>query len=212
MEGGELMLHEIARGSRLFYPRRLINSLVRWVLGVHSPEGTIKIQNTASPDEKSLALDVDMSAILSSIQTHNVGMTSAQRQDAKDIMRAHLDGTSLIWTDEVATINKDWLSRQIAAENAQVESDSDEVETTSYTDLPSGQSTSQSASSYNTKDGTTGAPDKTTQQGLTMYVLSRVSDKGVEGIMFFRKLTISCDGRITGIGAEEQAHTFCNDV
>lgn len=205
------MLHEIARGSRLFYPRRLINSLVRWVLGVHSPEGTIKIQNTASPDEKSLALDVDMSAILSSIQTHNVGMTNAQRQDAKDIMRAHLDGTSLIWTDEVATINKDWLSRQIATENAQVESGSDEVETTSYTNLTSGSATSQ-GSSYNTKDGTTGTPDKATQRGLTLYVVSRVSDKGIEGAMFLRKLTISCDGRITGIGAEEYAHTFCNDV
>ncbi len=107
------MIRELKTGSRLFYPRRLLNSLVRWVLGVHSPEGTIKVQNTATPNEKSIALDVDMAAIISKMNERNVGMTDAQRQDSADIMRAHLDGTSLIWTNEVATINKDWLARQL---------------------------------------------------------------------------------------------------
>ena len=115
------MIRELKSGSRLFSPRRLINSLVRWVLGVHSPEGTIKIQNTATPDEKSIALDVDMAAIIAKMNERNVGMTDAQRQDSADIMRAHLDGTSLVWTNEVATINKDWLTKQLETNDGSTE-------------------------------------------------------------------------------------------
>ena len=115
------MIRELKSGSRLFSPRRLINSLVRWVLGVHSPEGTIRIQNTATPDEKSIALDVDMAAIIAKMNERNVGMTDAQRQDSADIMRAHLDGTSLVWTNEVATINKDWLTKQLETNDGSTE-------------------------------------------------------------------------------------------
>ena len=47
--------------GRGLIPRDLINSIVEWVRGVHSPNGTLRIKNTLSPTESgSVAIDVDV--------------------------------------------------------------------------------------------------------------------------------------------------------
>lgn len=69
----------------LFFPVPWANSIVDWITGIHSPNGTIIVKNTNNPNEKgSLALDVDVEAIakrVAEIITEKTATQEAQTQN-----------------------------------------------------------------------------------------------------------------------------------
>ncbi len=109
------MIKELARKT-VFAPRRLINEMVRWILGVHSSEGTIRVANTATPgEERSLDLNVDVDAMkgYSDEWAASRGLSDAQREETANVMRQHLDGVTLVWQNELASVNSDWLDARL---------------------------------------------------------------------------------------------------
>lgn len=100
----------------LFFPVGFANSVARWILGVHSPSGTIAIKNTATPgDNGSLAIDVNVDAlrriITGAIDDHDV--TEREIKRTKDIVHGAIDGTSLIMGGEHISVSMDWLQQNI---------------------------------------------------------------------------------------------------
>ena len=196
------MIKELTGRRRLFPPRRLINELVRWVLGVHSPSGTIKVNNSANPGERSLALDIDMEAVLSSVDKHDEGkgLSKSQREDVRDVMRSHLDGNSLVWGDGCASVDPEWLEHMLEGRQQQTDSGAQEPEST--TSLASG--FDGLITSHAKKGGTftAGAPGGA---GVKVKLLCRGMDDGQNGTLFWREFTITSDGRVYAIAAEDDA-------
>ena len=100
----------------LFFPVGFANSVARWILGVHSPSGTISIKNTATPgDNGSLALDVNVDALrhimAGVIDDHD--LTEREIKRTKDIVHGAIDGTSLIMGGEHISVSMDWLQQNI---------------------------------------------------------------------------------------------------
>ena len=100
----------------LFFPVGFANSVARWILGVHSPSGTISIKNTATPgDNGSLALDVNVDALrhimAGVIDEHD--LTEREIKRTKDIVHGAIDGTSLIMGGEHVSVSMDWLQQNI---------------------------------------------------------------------------------------------------
>ena len=90
----------------LFFPVKWANAVSRWLLGVHSPEGTIKISNTANPkQDKSVGLDVDVDAVLSKIAPllQKKGFSEEQRRDIRNIIRDSLDGATVKWVNNAVS-------------------------------------------------------------------------------------------------------------
>ena len=110
------MIHELTGKGRLLFPRKMFNAIVRWVLGVHSPSGTIKVSNTADPkSDKSIGLDVDIEAVTSKVRKafDERGFTAQQRRDVCGIVRDCLDGVSLYWNDRRASVSDGWLEELV---------------------------------------------------------------------------------------------------
>lgn len=62
------------KGAIVFFPKDWANDIVKWISGIHSPTGTIKVQNTLTPDEKkSAAIDVNLPELVKELQRHFVG-------------------------------------------------------------------------------------------------------------------------------------------
>lgn len=100
----------------LFFPVGFANSVARWILGVHSPSGTISIKNTATPgDNGSIALDVNVDALrrimAGVIDDHD--LTEREIKRTKDIVHSAIDGTSLIMGGEHISVSMDWLQQNI---------------------------------------------------------------------------------------------------
>lgn len=100
----------------LFFPVGFANSVARWILGVHSPSGTISIKNTATPgDNGSIALDVNVDALrrimAGVIDDHD--LTEREIKRTKDIVHGAIDGTSLIMGGEHISVSMDWLQQNI---------------------------------------------------------------------------------------------------
>ena len=194
------MIRELTGRRRLFSPRRLINELVRWVLGVHSPNGTIKINNTASPGERSIALDIDMEAVLSAVdkRRENSGLSKAQRDEARDVMRAHLDGNSLGWGDNCACVNSEWLEKFIEKDPEQ----EGPVTPASTSNMDSGFN---GLTTSHAKIGGTFQAGPAGGAGKVIKLCCRGMDDGQDGTLFWRPFTITSDGRIYAIDAESDA-------
>lgn len=110
------MIHELTGKGRLLFPRKMFNAVVRWILGVHSPSGTIKVSNTANPKgDKSIGLDVDIEAVTSKVRKafDERGFTAQQRRDVCGIVRDCLDGVSLYWNDRRASVSDGWLEELV---------------------------------------------------------------------------------------------------
>lgn len=111
------MIHLFNSKKRiLFFPVGFANSVARWILGVHSPSGTISIKNTATPgDNGSLALDVNVDALrrimAGVIDDHD--LTEREIKRTKDIVHGAIDGTSLIMGGEHISVSMDWLQQNI---------------------------------------------------------------------------------------------------
>ncbi len=189
------MIKELTGRRRFYWPRKLINELARWVLGVHSPGGTIKVNNTANPGERSLALDIDMAAVLSAVDKHeeNKGLSKAQREDARDVVRSCLDGNSLVWGDNCASISTDWLDRYIQNDNQAA--------------LPAPNAgTPGTLTSGAGVGGASASTDSFTASGsgngVKFFAVTRsYTNMGVTQL-FFREITLAADGRWVGVSGE----------
>ena len=75
-----------------------MNELVRWVLGIYSPTGTVRVQNTPAPtDGRSLALDVDVGAVAAEVRNRieGGGLGAAARDQVRDEIKAAMDERTL---------------------------------------------------------------------------------------------------------------------
>ncbi len=191
-----LVIRELTGRKRLFPPRRLINELVKWVLGVHSPGGTIKVNNTAAPGERSIALDIDMDAVLSAVDEHeeNKGLSDTQRTETRDVVRSCLDGNSLVWGDNCATVNPDWLDRYLEEDNQGLAPPDagTPAELTSGVD-PQGGTAGMAQDSFSA----TGSGN-----GATFLAVTRSYSNGGVVDLFFREITVAADGRVCEVSAE----------
>lgn len=200
------MIKELSGRRRLFFPRALVNAIVRWILGVHSPTGTIRIANTATPDAgRSVALDVDMDAVMSACdkRAERRGLSKPQREAVRDTMRAHLDGNSLVWGEGVAQVNTEWLDKYMEGDGTASDNKCEAPSQT--TAIVSGWQATPSMSAE--ADGTFTGGDAG-GDGVVLYVLTRVADHGASASLFFRPITVTSDGRIYNIGAESDAQAI----
>ena len=189
------MIRELTGRRRLFSPRRLINELVKWVLGVHSPSGTIKVNNTANPGERSLALDIDMQAVLSAVDKHEEGngLSKAQREETRDVMRSCLDGNSLVWGDNCASVDPEWLEQFIKEDNQQALPAPDAGTPTQLQSGAGVGGASLDSGSFTASGSGNGAE---------FFAVTRSYSNGGVTELYFRKMTVAADGRICDVSAE----------
>ncbi len=206
------MIRLFESGRRLLYfPRKWANSVSRWLLGVHSPEGTINITgNTANPEgEKSVGFDVNIGVVASRVRARisALGFTAMQRSAVKDIIRDSLDGFSLVWKDGNASVNSEWL--QTFVENLIPESnDPGAQQPDSTSDLESG---FDGIIASHAKKGGTFQAGAAGGAGKVVKLCCRGMDDGQNGTIFWRPFTITSDGRIFAIGAETDAMGMYTD-
>ena len=192
------MIRELTGRRRLFSPRRLINELVKWVLGVHSPGGTIKVNNTANPGERSLALDIDMQAVLSAVDKHDEGkgLSKAQREESRDVVRSCLDGNSLVWGDNCACVNSEWLDKYLDESGQEATLPAPDAGTP--TALLSGVQPSGGGAGDNTSTFTASGSGN----GVKCLQVTRSYSNGGVTYLFFREFTYAADGRVCAISGE----------
>lgn len=192
------MIRELTGRRRFYWPRKLINELARWVLGVHSPGGTIKVNNTANPGERSLALDIDMAAVLSAVDKHDEskGLSKAQREEARDVVRSCLDGNSLLWGDNCASVNADWLDKYLDENGQEVALPAPDAGTPGT--LTSG--SQPAGSGANPESGSFTASGS--GNGVKFFAVTRsYTNMGVTQL-FFREITLAADGRVCAVSGE----------
>lgn len=100
----------------LFFPKKWANSIVRWIAGVHSPTGTISVQNTMSPnDDGSLALDVNVGALAKEIMERLElrPYTQVERSRFQFHLRGSIDGVSLEMSDGHVGVSAEWINNRI---------------------------------------------------------------------------------------------------
>ena len=192
------MIRELTGRRRFYWPRKLINELARWVLGVHSPGGTIKVNNTANPGERSLALDIDMAAVLSAVDKHeeNKGLSKAQRDESRDVVRSCLDGNSLTWGDNCASVNADWLDKYLDENGQEVALPAPNAGTP--TTLLSGIQPTGGGAGANSGSFTASGSGN----GVKCLQVTRSYKNGGYTYLFFREFTYAADGRVCAISGE----------
>lgn len=104
------MIRTFNKKRILFFPVSWANSVARWILGVCSPSGTIRIKNDAEPGrERSVSLDVDVPRVIRAAQGELDGRY-VSRQDIKDLLASMCDGQSIIMRNGVMSVNAEWLN------------------------------------------------------------------------------------------------------
>ena len=107
------MIHTFSKKRLVFFPVSWANSVARWILGVFSPTGTIKIKNDAEPGrDKSISLDVNVPEVLRVAKTQ-LDESYVSRQEVKTLLANMCDGQSIIIKDGVLTVNREWLQYNI---------------------------------------------------------------------------------------------------
>jgi len=102
-----------SRARVLFFPIRWANSVARWILGLHSNSGTIRVKNSANPNESGGAsIDVDMERVSGDIKDRLAGHFQTKRDVEATICRS-IDGSSLISRDRKILISEDWLRQRL---------------------------------------------------------------------------------------------------
>lgn len=193
------------RGRILFFPKKWANAVVRWIAGVHSPTGTIKVKNTMSPgDNGSLELDVNMDAVAAETarRMDTRPMTQDERSRFEVHLRGRVDGNSITMKGAHIGVSDEWVEnkcREYAQENGL-------PETTTTTNMPSGE---QGDSHIDANDSTTWAASSAAgANGLKIYLPCKSESEGVSGVIHWREFTIGADGRIRAVGAESGTPTM----
>ena len=111
------MIHLFDSGIKiLFFPKKWGNSIVRWIAGVHSPTGTIKVKNTMSPrDDGSLALDVNIDAVSEELleRMENRALTRQECNRISQHIRGIVDGSSIIMGGGHISVDGNWVDNRI---------------------------------------------------------------------------------------------------
>lgn len=181
----------------VFFPVAWANSVVRWITGIISPSGTIKIKNELDPgDNGSIQLDVNVDAVTDAVVRKMDGreFSANDRVRIRDIIWAYLDGYSVQFKDKRISVNVDWLAEQVRSLIDEIGTGSPQSPT----------NPKQFTSGYNGNNGTSQLTDTHTfgAQGATVQLACRSTDDGADGAVFFRTFTIASDGRIYAIGTE----------
>lgn len=103
------MIRTFNKKRILFFPVTWANSVARWILGVCSPSGTIRIKNDAEPGrDRSVTFDVNVPAVIRAAQ-QELDQKYVSRQELKDLLASLCDGQSIIMRNGVIAVNKEWL-------------------------------------------------------------------------------------------------------
>lgn len=184
-----------------FAPMKFLNAVARWILGVHSSDGTVIVKNTANPgDDGSVDLRVNVEAVCNKVEKiiGQRGLSSEQRTTVKEIIRGKIDGKTIIVSGEHVCVSESWINEIInAALKDQEKTDGEQTAT-----LTSGYSSSTDIGSRNNQSHTFGSV------GLKCFLPFRGVDNGQEGTTFWREVEITADGRFKVIGAETQASGY----
>ena len=208
------MIHEL-KGRCLFSPVRLINSLVRWVLGVHSPSGTIKVHNTANPSAgKSIGLDVDVNALetLLDKNAQTKSLNKVQRQAVRNVVRSLVDGVSLTWGDNCLSVNMSWIDSLINDKETGIEEDDVDQTTPVHIDthnpsIVTPEPNIAEDSNHHSEALDTEWDRNTATAGVTVNVFSRqIVDTMGTVYWLYRPWTFDRQGRLVSIGAEVFGH------
>ena len=101
------------KGKMLFFPKQWANSVTRWILGIRSPSGTIKIGNTAQPSEGgSATLDIDVERVAKNVE-NIIGRRYLQKKDFRSKLDATIDGVSIVASEKGIGISEEWLKAKI---------------------------------------------------------------------------------------------------
>ena len=103
------MIHTFSKKRLVFFPTSWGNSVARWILGILSPTGTIKIKNDAEArSDTSMSLDVNVPEVLR-VAKPQLDESYVPRQEMKTMLANMCDGQSIILKDGVLTVNREWL-------------------------------------------------------------------------------------------------------
>lgn len=204
-EGVLNMIHFFDK-RRLFFPVSWANSVSRWILGLHSPSGTVRITNTASPGEgASAAIDVDVDAVANRVMKiiggDARGFSPRECALVRDLVGAYVDGATVLWKDRRIAVNTDWLEGWISNKIA------------SSLDLPAPSAPNnpnnvQSGFAVNGSAGNMSDTHMFGTRGATIQLACRGTSNGESGVVKFRPFTIAADGRLYAIGAESSGFGF----
>lgn len=198
------MIREFKKKTKaLFFPVKWANSVSRWILGVYSPTGTVKIKNTANPGEDgSIALDVNMDSVARKIKEflESQTLTENDRKKIKTVLRGNIDGNAIKFLGEHLTVDKDWL-REFILLILEEKGLGDVTAPASPTEITGG-----ALADYNSGLQTDSVDFSAENSGATLLVLSRAQPIDSEKVgLYFRPVTVSADGRIASIGAESSS-------
>ena len=102
------MIRTFETKSRLlFAPKSWFNSVARWILGLHSETGTVRIRNTANPKAKGPSIDVDVAEVAKRIGANLC-------QSFPQVGKGDLLGPAFKWEGGKLEIDGVWLSNQLA--------------------------------------------------------------------------------------------------
>ena len=103
------MIHEFGKRKRVLFPTKWANSVGRWISGICSPSGTVRVGNDMDPGNgPSLRLDVNIPEVLKHARTE-LGDTYVLRKELTNLLSGMCDGQSIIMKDGVLTVNREWL-------------------------------------------------------------------------------------------------------
>ena len=193
------MIRLFESGRRiLYFPRKWANSVSRWLLGIHSPEGTIRITgNTPNPEgEKSVGFDVNIGTVASKVRARlsALGFTAAQRTAIKSVFRECLDGLSIVWGDTGAKVSKEWLDAIIENAIADVTLPAPDAGTPESLTSGAGVGGASASTDSFTASGS--------GNGVKFFAVTRsYTNMGVTQL-FFREITLAADGRWVSVSGE----------
>lgn len=206
------MIHEFKGRSRvLFFPKAWANSVVKWLMGVHSSDGSVEIKNTADPNEDgSIDLKVNEARLVQMVEAHvsNRPLTKSERIRVRDIVHGALDGLSLKWTGGSASVDVEWLL-DVVKKNLENSIDEGVKQPVATDEMPSGFTGVGGA--YTSKDSSTKTFGKPTDKGLSIMLCCRGADGGENGAIFFREFTWAGDGRLYMVDGEDDAMGMYTD-
>lgn len=199
------MIHEFNARRLIFAPLGFLNGVARWILGVHSSDGSVLIKNTATPGrDGSVDLRVNFDALYAKVarRIDRRNLTEVEITRIKNIVKGFIDGVTLSCKGEHIGVDEKWFEDAVKKYVEELTGgDSGTVDD----ELESGFSGVLPLDKYAEKKTDSKTFGKDAEDGIKVFVACRGADGGEDGSIFFRQFTISKTGAILGIGAETQA-------
>lgn len=100
----------------LFFPKTWANSVSKWILGVHSSDGSVEVRNTSNPgDNGSVDLKVNLSLVCKKVaeRIESMGLTDTQINIVKEVFHGLVDGDTIKWNDNVIYVDSNKIAKTI---------------------------------------------------------------------------------------------------